>query len=228
MSRYTKKVPSFDCSKCFHTRIGEALSQFCQRWSIYDTTDERSIACSVCLTACGTGRRSISDTDRCFSSQRPHRCGAHPASYYSRYRRQSGPDVKLVIHFHLLERLKMRGAVLWPPIDYVVMMCCIIKHLGDSAFTYTVFLFGDSIAAKIIEDWCRPCYGSGCWSPASHRQSSGSIPGQSIGDIMCTDWRWDRIFSGCVYCPLSLSYHECSVRVCNRNCIILTVDCFVA
>jgi hypothetical protein len=23
-----------------------------------------------------------------------------------------GPDVKLVIHFHLLERLKMRGAVL--------------------------------------------------------------------------------------------------------------------
>ena len=79
---------------------------------MYGTTEESYRACSVRMTACGTVRRSISDTDRRFSSQRPLRCGAHPASYYSHYRGQSGPNVKLVIHFHLLERLKMRGAVL--------------------------------------------------------------------------------------------------------------------
>jgi hypothetical protein len=116
LSRYRKRrLRLIVQSKRFLTRIGEvgeASCQFCPRWGMCDTTPERSLTYSVRLTACGTVRRSISNTDRCFSSQRPLRCGAHPASYYSRYRGQSGPDVKPAIHFHLLERLKMRGAVI--------------------------------------------------------------------------------------------------------------------
>jgi len=59
---------------------------------MYGTTEESYRACSVRMTACGTVRRSISDTDRRFSSQRPLRCGAHPASYYSHYRGTKRPE----------------------------------------------------------------------------------------------------------------------------------------
>ena len=39
---------------------------------------------------------------------------------------------------------------------------------------------------------CRPCQGSGYWSPAFHREGPSSIPDQSVCDLWWTSWHWDR------------------------------------
>jgi hypothetical protein len=53
-----------------------------------------------------------------------------------------------------------------------------------------------------------PCHGSGRWSSASHRGGPGSRPGQSMWDLWCTKWHWDRFFSEFSGFSLSVSFHR--------------------
>jgi len=39
------------------------------------------------------------------------------------------------------------------------------------------------------------CHGSGSQWPASHRGGPASTTGQSVWDLRCTKWHWDRFFS---------------------------------
>jgi len=41
----------------------------------------------------------------------------------------------------------------------------------------------------------RLCHGSGRQSPASHSGCPGSTPCQSMWNLWCTKWHWDRFFS---------------------------------
>jgi hypothetical protein len=55
-----------------------------------------------------------------------------------------------------------------------------------------------------------PHRGSGVQSPASHRGNPDSIPSQTLWDLWCTKWHWDRFFSQELCFVLSASFRHCS------------------
>jgi hypothetical protein len=65
---------------------------------------------------------------------------------------------------------------------------------------------------RINNSWMKchswPCYGSGGLSSAPHRGGPGSRPGQSMWDLWCTKWHWDRVFSEFFCFPLSALFNR--------------------
>ena len=51
------------------------------------------------------------------------------------------------------------------------------------------------------------------FSRRPHSSGPGSIPGQSVWDLRCTEWHWDRFFSKNFSFPLSISFHHCSILI---------------
>jgi hypothetical protein len=43
--------------------------------------------------------------------------------------------------------------------------------------------------------FCDSCGSSGGWSPVSYTEGSGSIVDQSMWDLCCTKWHWDRFYT---------------------------------
>jgi hypothetical protein len=59
----------------------------------------------------------------------------------------------------------------------------------------------------------RPCHGSGSHSPASDHGGPGWNPGQCMWDLFSTKWHWNRFFSECFRCPLSVLFHNFSIPI---------------
>jgi hypothetical protein len=53
--------------------------------------------------------------------------------------------------------------------------------------------------------------------PASHHTGTGSIPGQSMWDLLWTKGHWNRFFPEYVGVPLSISFHQCSITCKNER-----------
>jgi hypothetical protein len=51
----------------------------------------------------------------------------------------------------------------------------------------------------------------------SHCRGPGSIPGQSMWDLLWTKWHWDRFFPKYFGISLSISFHRCSIKEKRRN-----------
>ena len=65
-------------------------------------------------------------------------------------------------------------------------------------------------SAKITVKFPESCHGPDGWLPASHREGTGSIPGQSIADFWSIKWQWDRVVFDF---PLSVPFYHCPILI---------------
>jgi len=73
----------------------------------------------------------------------------------------------------------------------------------------------------------RQCHGSHCQLPASYCQGPNSIPRQSVHNLWCKKWQWNRFFSECFDFPInilqlmmhthSFIYHWCYIILATNS-----------
>ena len=57
------------------------------------------------------------------------------------------------------------------------------------------------------------CHVSGSFSLASYCGDTCTFPGKFMWNMWWKNLHWDRVFSKCFSCPLSVSFHQCSIFI---------------